>query len=82
MTRHHQVLCGKKPYWEYHGNVAQAILEGVRPKKPDSAVALGFTDGLWWIVKSCWEVDRDKRPDVETVLPHLTHAAWAWDRGR
>ena len=70
------------PYWDHHGNVTQAILGGVRPKKPDSAAALGFTDGLWWIVENCWEVDRDKRPDVETVLSHLIHAARAWDERR
>ena len=82
MTGHRQVLCGQPPYWDHLGNVIQAILEGVRPKKPDLAVTLGFTDELWWIVECCWEADRDKRPDVETVLSHLIHAARAWNRKR
>ena len=80
MTRHRQVLCGRAPYWDHRGNIMQAILEGVRPNKPNSAAAPGFTDELWWIVKSCWEADRGLRPDVETVLSHLTHAALAWDK--
>ena len=78
--RYRQVLSGRAPYSEYRGNVTQAILEGVRPKKPDSAAAPGFTDGLWRIVERCWEADRGLRPDVETVLSHLTHAALAWDK--
>jgi hypothetical protein len=61
VTGHRQVLCGQPPYWDHLGNVIQAILEGVRPNKPDSAAALGFTDGLWWILQSCWEADRGLR---------------------
>ena len=80
MTEHHQVLCGKKPYWDHNGNITLAVLEGIRPSKPDAAATLGFTDGLWWTVECCWMADRDTRPDVKTVLSQLTHAAWAWDR--
>jgi len=75
----YEVLCGKLPYWDQRGNIVQAVMEGRRPSKPAEATELGFTDGLWWIVKCCWLGNRDMRPDVETVLSRLTDAAWAWD---
>ena len=62
--------------------VIYAITQGVRPKRPDNAAALGFTDGLWWIVGCCWLEDREMRPDVKAVLSRLTDAAWAWDMRR
>jgi len=82
MNGHHQVLCGKEPYADCKRNVILAIAEGLRPKKPDGAATLGFTDALWWTVESCWLEDREARPDVKAVLEHLTHAAWAWDKRR
>jgi len=78
----YEVLCGEVPYWDHKGNPIQAILDGVRPSKPDTATMLGFTDGLWWVTGCCWLDDRGERPDVKTVLFHLTHAAWAWDKRR
>ena len=60
--------------------VILAILRGVRPKKPRAAGGLGFTDGLWGIVERSWVVDTIARPDVKTMLHHLTHAASAWNR--
>ena len=78
---HHQVLCGKKPYGDKR-YATSAILDGVRPSKPDAAATLGFTDGLWWDVKCCWLEDPSARPDVKMMLGQLNHAAWAWDRRR
>lgn len=80
MTVHRQVLCGKAPYAESRRHVVTQILEGVRPRKPDAAATLGFTDGLWWVVECCWLEDYKERPDVKTILTHLTRAAWVWDR--
>lgn len=60
--------------------VIEAVLRGVRPKKPDAADSFGLTDGLWRIVERSWMVDADARPDVKTVLHHLTRAASAWNR--
>jgi len=80
VTRYYQVLCGKEPYAGCKRNVILEIIEGGRPSKPDVAVTLGFTDGLWWTLRDCWLEDRNERPDVKAVLTQLTHAAWAWDR--
>jgi len=80
----YEVLCDKVPFWERNNDnsVMAAIVEGIRPSKPDAARALGFTDELWWTVECCWMTECRLRPDVGTVLSQLTHAAWAWDSGR
>jgi len=72
------------PYWETvkESGVIEAITKGVRPKKPHAADSLGFTDGLWRIVERSWMVDIDARPDVKTVLHHLSLAAPTWNRRR
>ena len=78
-----QVLCGNAPYSSLPENVAvNAILDGVRPRKPHLAITLGFTDGLWKIMERCWMVERDARPDVKAIISQLNHAAWTWDRNR
>jgi len=55
-----------------------AIMEGVRPRKPEGAKQLGFSDELWRTVKLCWLQDRDARPGVENILSHLNDAAKFW----
>jgi len=59
-----------------------AITEGDRPKKPEAPGSLGFTKELWRIVQRCWLVDVSARPDVRTILSHLNHATWSWERRR
>jgi serine/threonine protein kinase len=77
-----QVLCGNPPYWEITNSwaVTIAITEGDRPKRPEAAETLGFTKELWRIVQRCWLVDPSSRPDVRTILSHLNHATWSWER--
>ena len=79
-----QVLCGKPPYWEITnaGAVIHAITEGGRPKRPEAAETLGFTKELWRVLLRCWMVDTGSRPDVKTILSHLNHATWSWERRR
>jgi len=79
-----QVLCGNSPYWEIKnpGGVINAITEGDRPMKPEAAETLGFTKELWRIVQRCWLVDVGSRPDVRSILSHLNHATWSWERRR
>ena len=55
-----------------------AIMEGVRPRKPQEAKQLGFSDELWRIVELCWLEDRDARPGVESILFCLNDAATFW----
>lgn len=80
LTRH-QVLCGKIPYWENRNQMMlmASILDGERPRKPEDAESLGFTDGLWSIVEECWLTDASARPDLKAVLSRLNHATWSWE---
>jgi len=55
------------------------ILEGVRPKKPEGAKQLGFSDELWRTVELCWLEARDARPGVGDILSCLTNATAFWD---
>ena len=75
-----QVLCGHHPYVELQSDVmaVNAILEGVRPKKPGEARRLGFSDELWRTVELCWLEDRNARPGVEDILSSLNDGAAFW----
>jgi len=46
-------------------------MEGVRPKKPEGAKRLGFSDELWRTVELCWLEDRNARPGIEDILSCL-----------
>jgi len=74
------VLCGHHPYREISTDIlaVDAIMEGVRPKKPERATRLGFTDELWRTVELCWLEDRNARPGVEDILSYLNDAAAFW----
>ena len=49
-------------------------MEGIRPKKPEGAKRLGFSDEIWKMVELCWLEDRSARPGVEDVLLCLNDA--------
>lgn len=58
-------------------------MEGVRPKKPENATQLGFTELLWAAVKQCWREDRNAWPGVEDILSCLNGVPPSWRaRGR
>ena len=61
--------------------VVNAIIEGVRPEKPEGAARLGFTENLWRILEQCWLEDRSARPSVEDILPYLNDATLHWYTG-
>lgn len=84
LTMTWEVLSGKSPYWGIMNQavVIYAIMEGYRPRKPDAAGSLGFTDELWKTIQQCWLVDPNARPDVKTILSQLNHATWSWERRR
>ena len=76
-----QGLCRHRPYVEIESDilVIPAIVNGVRPKKPEGGEHLGFTERLWRILEKCWLEDYGARPSVEDILPHLNDAALRWD---
>ena len=55
-----------------------AIMEGIRPNKPEEAKRLGFSGKLWRTVQRCWLEDRNTRPRLEDILSSLTDAALLW----
>jgi hypothetical protein len=74
------VLCGHHPYDEIQSDfmVINEITAGVRPKKPEGAKHLGFSDELWRTVGQCWLEDRNARPGVEGILSSLKEATAFW----
>jgi len=73
-------LCGHHPYLEIPSDilVVNAVMEGVRPIKPEGAKQLGFSDELWKTVKLCWLEARDERPGVGDIVSCLNDAAAFW----
>ena len=55
-----------------------AIVEGVRPRKPEGAKRLGFSEELWRMVELCWLEDRDERPGIEDIVSCLNGAVSFW----
>jgi hypothetical protein len=58
--------------------VVNEIMEGVRPKKPEGAKRLGFSNELWRTIELCWREDRNARPGVEDILSSLNDATAFW----
>ena len=75
-----QVLCGHHPYIEIQSdiNVVNGIMNRVRPKKPEEAKHLGFSNELWGTIELCWREDRNARPVVEEILSSLKDATAFW----
>jgi len=74
-------LCGHHPFIEIQSDIVAVneIMEGVRPKKPEEAKRLGFSDELWGSVERSWLEDRNARPGVEDIISCLTDAVASWD---
>lgn len=79
-----QVLCGHFPYREIMDDklVILKMMKGVRPKKPENALHIGFTEALWDTVRRCWREDWRARPDVEEILSCLEGAPPSWHTKR
>ena len=75
-----QVLSGHHPFYDIASGplIVNAIIEGVRPAKPDDAARLGFNDELWKIVEQCWREKRAERPSVEDIRSCLNDATAFW----
>jgi serine/threonine protein kinase len=41
---------------------------GGRPRKPESAREVGFTDDMWSLVERCWDQNPEKRPTMREVV--------------
>jgi len=75
-----QVLTGEIPFRGF-GSIgfAYSVVEGLRPDKPEKALAIGFSDSLWAFVQRCWDGNMDLRPKVPELVTHLEKAAADWN---
>ena len=55
------------------------IIRGEPPKKPIFFITRGYTQELWDMTTSCWDVEPTKRPTIDHVLGALTIAAERWE---
>ena len=74
------MLCGHHPYVEFQSDIlaVHAIMEGVRPMKPEGARYLGFSDELWRAVELCWLEDRNARLGIGDIVSYLNDATAFW----
>jgi len=56
------------------------VLLGKRPRKPENASTIGFSDSLWDFTEHCWHGRMELRPRVGKVVTYLSEAAAAWGR--
>ena len=74
-----QVLVGEIPFRGLGPTgFVFAVVEGLRPDKPENASTIGFSDSLWGFVQCCWEGDMNLRPQVAEVVERLGRAATDW----
>jgi len=70
----YEVICGHRPFPNLRSLAAVGeLMKGKIPARPE----VGFTDSLWKTLESCWELERGKRPSVDTVLRRLDEASRA-----
>jgi len=85
-TRHYdppltrpQVLTGRQPFHHLGPYaVVVAVQKGERPRKPENAESLGFSDTLWRMVRMCWSESSSARPTAKELLRHLQDASHTW----
>ena len=59
--------------------IAWLVVEGLRPKEPEDASAIGFSNSLWDFVQRCWSGNVKLRPQVADVVTCLRQAAEEWN---
>lgn len=74
----YEVVTGVRPFGLENFREQQmvyAILDGMRPEKPENTEDIGFGRGIWEMVEKCWNQDRTRRPDTGDLRRRLTLAA-------
>ena len=76
-----QVLTGEIPFRGISQSaLANDVVRGGRPDRPENASAIGFSDSLWNFTQQCWDGRVESRPTAGEVVTHLGEAAvvWGW----
>lgn len=55
--------------------ITHAVLDGMRPARPENTEAIEFGRGIWDLVERCWGEDWEQRPKSGEVGQRLTVAA-------
>ena len=75
MNSLHQVFTGAVPFPEARteGSAIHKIMSGERPQRPvfPSSSSLGLSDGVWDLMKRCWDVHRSVRPTASGAIATL-----------
>ena len=74
----YEIVTGVRPFGLENFREQQmvyAVLDGMRPEKPENAEAIGFGRGVWDLVERCWGEDWTQRPKTGDVRQRLTVAA-------
>jgi len=75
----YEALTGLRPFRRLSNlGIAFAVVEGVRPEKPQDAKSLGFSDSLWELVQLCWSKESSDRPTAQRLLCRLSDFSSAW----
>lgn len=68
----YEILSGQTPYAPSEGlAVVRQVLDGELPERPQGALGVRFTDGIWWTLELCWKPQPDDRPSLKAVLRFL-----------
>ena len=74
-----EVLSGQVPFPSYNPLIVmRKVIEGDRPRRPQAAEGLWFTNGLWETLELCWSPLPSSRPAIEAVLDCLKRTSTAW----
>ena len=80
-TQTFQILTGGLPFCGMpETKMVCLVVEGLRPKEPENASAIGFSDSLWNFVQRCWDANMELRPQVADLVAHLGRVARQWNR--
>ena len=80
-TQTFQILTGGLPFYVMRETeLVCLVVEGLRPKEPENASAIGFSDSLWDFVQRCWHGKIEMRPQAADLVAHLGRAAREWNR--
>lgn len=65
----YEVLSGLTPFAPYGSPIIiRKVLDGERPGRPQGEEGLLFTDGIWLVVKLCWQARPGDRSSAKAVL--------------
>ena len=75
----YEVLSGRMPFYRYANLIIPGkVVGGERPKRPQGAEGVWFTDDVWGLLGRCWESQPENRPNIEDVLQCLEKVSRSW----